>query len=574
VAIYTRNATCAPIKAEEGITGVLTPPNSSTSFFDLPEDQRIGGYPTASQLAGTLDATTLDSEGRCVILEFPAFVLIGVYNPANRDESRDEFRLGFLNALDARVRNLVAAGKRVFLTGDLNIIREEIDTANAEEQLRKHGMTSEEYLSTPARRLLNQLIVDGKTFGEREEGREKSVMWDLCRSFHPRRRGMFTCWEQKINARPGNFGSRIDYVLCSYDWRDWFCESNIQEGLMGSDHCPVYAIIKSKVSVGDTQIDIRDIMNPPGTFINGIRQRDWGSKDLLSISARLIPEFDRRRNIRDMFTKIPSLTTKQSSATSSVVPEDSYSELSGTKTPLDVDESQVAFPPTSSTSFPATFDEFEKKSFSSKTTQVISKRNMENSSAFRPLKRGKSSGPKTIATSAKSQPGKAQSSLKGFFKPKGAIMEVSNQNSISNTDPMRESLAPSPLKTGDATSPSINDIFSSGGTFSHIPENDSIETDVAQVSPVKQFDMNDQEDVVDPIVSKESWSKLLSRRVAPLCEHNVECKSYVTKKPGINCGRSFYICSRPIGPSGTKEKGSEWRCGTFIWSSDWSGSES
>src|SRR3954462_8572614 len=32
VAIYTRNAVCAPIRAEEGITGCLTPPNSSTSF--------------------------------------------------------------------------------------------------------------------------------------------------------------------------------------------------------------------------------------------------------------------------------------------------------------------------------------------------------------------------------------------------------------------------------------------------------------------------------------------------------------------------------------------------------------
>jgi AP endonuclease-2 len=43
---------------------------------------------------------------------------------------------------------------------------------------------------------------------------------------------MFTCWEQKINARPGNFGARIDYVLGSEDMKDWFCDSNIQEGLL------------------------------------------------------------------------------------------------------------------------------------------------------------------------------------------------------------------------------------------------------------------------------------------------------------------------------------------------------
>ena len=233
VAIYTRQSACAPIRAEEGITGVLCPPNSSTSYHELPDHQQIGGYPTNAQLSGsTLDATALDCEGRCVVLEFPAFVLIGTYCPANRDETRDEFRIGFLNALDARVRNLAAMGKRVFLTGDLNIIREELDTANAEEQMRKHGILPEDYLSTPARRILNQLLEGGRVIGERDEGRERPVMFDICRGFHPGRRGMFTCWEQKINARPGNFGSRIDYVLCTLDMKDWFCESNIQEGLM------------------------------------------------------------------------------------------------------------------------------------------------------------------------------------------------------------------------------------------------------------------------------------------------------------------------------------------------------
>lgn len=167
-----------------------------------------------------------------MILEFPAFVLLGVYSPAMRDESRDDFRLGFLNLLDARIRNLVSMGKRVFLTGDMNISREEIDTANAEASMRKNGINVEEYMSTPSRRLFNQLLEGGKVLGERDEGREKSVLWDICRAFHPGRKGMFTCWEQKTNARPGNCGARIDYVLCSLAMKDWFSDSNIQEGLM------------------------------------------------------------------------------------------------------------------------------------------------------------------------------------------------------------------------------------------------------------------------------------------------------------------------------------------------------
>lgn len=253
--IYTRNATCAPIRAEEGITGVLCPPNSAISFRDLPEDQQIGGYPTSEQLTRPafvndeeddedgpdnekpapdpkIDAATLDSEGRSVVLEFPAFVLIGVYCPAHRDQSRDCFRMDFLSALDARVRNLVAMGKRVFVTGDINIAKTALDSAHALEGIRKRTTTEAEYISASSRRLFNSLLSDGIVVGTRDEGREQPVLHDICRSFHPDRSGMYTCWDTRLNTRPGNFGARIDYVLCSLDMREWFSDSNIQEGLM------------------------------------------------------------------------------------------------------------------------------------------------------------------------------------------------------------------------------------------------------------------------------------------------------------------------------------------------------
>ncbi|KAH9436713.1 hypothetical protein MCOR02_000382 [Pyricularia oryzae] len=137
VAIYTRSSKCSPIRAEEGITGILCPPNSTTKFRELSPDQQIGGYPRPDQLSDIIDEATLDSEGRCMILEFPAFVLIGVYSPATRDETRTDFRQAFHKAMDARVRNLVAMGKQVVLTGDLNIIRNELDTAGILERLRK-----------------------------------------------------------------------------------------------------------------------------------------------------------------------------------------------------------------------------------------------------------------------------------------------------------------------------------------------------------------------------------------------------------------------------------------------------
>ncbi|KAI9641072.1 Class II abasic (AP) endonuclease [Ciborinia camelliae] len=559
VAIYTRNSVCAPIRAEEGITGVLTPPNSTASFRDLPKDQQIGGYPTDAQLQDCyLDAATLDSEGRCVILEFPAFVLIGVYCPANRDETRDEFRLGFLNALDTRVRNLVALGKGVFLTGDLNIIREEIDTANAEEQLKKQGKTLQEYISTPARRLFNHLLIGGKIVGDRDEGREAQIMWDICRGFHPERKGMFTCWDQKMNARPGNFGSRIDYVLCSEDRQEWFQGSNIQEGLMGSDHCPVFATLKPRVISDGVEVDIRDIMSKD-MFKNGVMMREWSMKDLLPMSAKLIPEFDRRQSIRDMFNRKPtsSMTSALPSSTSKT--ENGSEELARENITPSLPQITDLLQATPSKIAPQL-----KPSISSSSSISIKRSTDALPPTSQPSKRSKSES-KTSKGSfsgkgSKGQPGKGQSSLMGFFKPKtppaADILPFSN----STTTPT-------------VLTPSADQEVLAGSSAENNSPIKATKDMIIDEEAKDSFTSPEQKEVHDPIVAKESWSRLLTKRIAPRCEHNEPCISYITKKQGINCGRSFYMCPRPLGPSGQQEKNTKWRCGTFIWSSEWNRKE-
>ncbi|KAF7905922.1 hypothetical protein EAF00_000201 [Botryotinia globosa] len=564
VAIYTRNSVCAPIRAEEGITGVLTPPNSTTSFRDLPKDQQIGGYPTGAQLQDYfLDAATLDSEGRCVILEFPAFILIGVYCPANRDEARDEFRIGFLNALDTRVRNLVALGKSIFLTGDLNIIREEIDTANAEDKLKKEGLTVEEYISTPARRLFNHLLIGGKVVGDRDEGKEPQVMWDICRGFHPTRKGMFTCWDQKKNARPGNFGSRIDYVLCSEDRKNWFQDSNIQEGLMGSDHCPVFATLKPRVELDGVEIDIRDVMSKD-MFKNAVRVREWSMKDLLPTSAKLIPEFDRRQSIRDMFTRkptssktaaLPSNFSNAGNGLESAQADGPFS-ISNNVNPLGASPTKITSPTKSfiSSSSPTpvkrSTDALQLVSQPSKRSKVEAKSN-----------KGPSNG-----RGNRGQLGKGQSSLMGFFKSKTPqVAQTAHQ-------------ADSPsLSTSDSSAATPAESVSQECLAGCSTENDSplkAERSTNNDEEIeKSYDSRQDKEVHDPIVAKESWSKLLTKRIPPKCEHKEPCISHITKKPGINRGRSFYMCPRPLGPSGQQERNTEWRCNTFIWSSEWAGKE-
>ncbi|KAK1671914.1 DNA lyase [Colletotrichum godetiae] len=588
VAIYTRNATCCPIRAEEGITGVLPAPNSSTSFRDLPEDQQIGGYPRASQLSSEVDEGTLDSEGRCVVLEFPAFVLIGTYSPATRDSSRDDFRLGYLGALDARVRNLVAAGKQVILTGDLNVIREEMDTCNLRETLRKEGMTVEEWMEGPSRRFINQLVVGGQVTGERDEGKETPVLHDLTRFFHPTRQSMFTCWDTKRNTRPANNGSRIDYILCSSGIKDWFTDSNIQEGLMGSDHCPVYAVMNDVVTTDGKESSVLDLMNPSGVFHDGKRLREWSQKDLLPLSAKLIPEFDRRRNIRDMFMKKPAPKPAPSPVSTpleshSLLTEDDSDYPVTTQETQDLDASQATTatedapatsqapmhssaaklpPPKPTTSF----------SSSSQTTNPLVKRPAESAaSAKRTPKKSKTN----------ESDGKAQSTLMGFFKPKNPSPQT--QSSPAEAGASRTNQPPSPftknkaagVKGGSANGPirALSGLSETAGPLpagtAESPGGGGGKDTSPPSSSAKPFETT-SEKVFDPIEVKESWSKFnLGKRVVPKCEHGEPCISFQTKKPGVNCGRSFFICARPLGKSGEKEKGTEWRCPTFIWSSDW-----
>lgn len=544
VVIYTRNTVCAPIRAEEGITGILTPPNSATSFRDLPEAEQIGGYPTAEQLPlSKVDATTLDSEGRCVVLEFPAFVLVGTYCPANRDDTRDAFRLGFLTMVDARIRNLVAMGKRVVWTGDLNISREELDTATAEESMRKHGLSGEEFVSTPARRMFNQLLLDGKVIGERDEGREKAVLWDVTRGFHKGRKGMFTCWETKVNARPGNYGSRIDYVLSSICMKDWFSDSNIQEGLMGSDHCPVYAILKDRIMIGGKEVCTLDIMNPPGTFHDGVRVRHWTTKDLLPTSGKLIPEFDRRQSIRDMFSKKPSLSTSQSfDGPLSNGNGDDESPATLPNAPISsVEQSGRGQPAVVEQSAPAT----------PKNSTVMKRGQKETSAPV--AKRAKSAS----QTSAPGDNGRGQKSLKGFFQPKMTSKSATAQpDGLDGADEDQVTLSGAEKHE---TSHSVGFIaINAPATGLPTPSQETSQR-------------SDGDGLVDPIVSKESWGKLFVKPAAPKCEHAEPCKTMLTKKSGVNCGRSFWMCARPLGPSGNKERGTQWRCGTFIWASDWNG---
>jgi len=554
VGIYTRNATCAPIRAEEGLLGVLPSP-SGTPYRQLPESQSIGGYPSEFQVAELgVDPAALDAEGRCLILEFPAFVLFGVYSPANSNGLRDDFRYGFVCALDCRIRNLTRLGKRVVLVGDLNVSRHEIDTASSADDMRKNGITHEDYISSPNRRIFNQLLVGGEVFGERDEGREKGVLWDTTRGFHPDRAGMYTHWEQKINARPGNFGSRIDFVLVAESMRSWIRDANIQEGLLGSDHCPVYADFYDVVTTPDGDINLLDIMNPAGTFVNGERKREWKVQDIPAFSGKRLQEFDKRRSIKSMFA---APKVKQEPKPSPQVANDIKLESEETS------DFQAAYSKPSQSSTTTT-------GLNDNVASPDKKRKATTNTKPAPAKRQKSDTHMLNTSSNGLAPtAKGQQSLKGFFQPKPNTLTKLEDNTDQKKDGSvySENASPGAVPASPAGIAKISDtsILRSPSTPSLKPvaTPTSVNTNPSPTNSLSNFEARS--------ATSATWSALLnSRPTAPKCEdHGEPCKTMQTKKKGSNQGRSFWMCARPLGPSGQKERGTEWRCGTFIWSSDW-----
>lgn len=173
-----------------------------------------------------------------------------------------------------------------------------------------------------------------------------------------------------------------------------------------------------------------------------------------------------------------------------------------------------------------------------------------------PIKRSKSSAPNPGATAS------GQKTLAGFFKPK------STGNSTASLAPSESPKVSQNASASSATDGADLDVSS---TPTENAPASSAELSRGDLTPSKLGG----DTVIDPIVSKQDWGKLFTKKPVPKCDgHQEPCISLTTKKPGMNQGRAFWICPRPLGPSGEKEKGTQWRCATFIWSSDWNSSAS
>lgn len=201
--------------------------------MDLPQYHEYWNYAEKKGYSGTAIFTRnaplsvtygvgvpeLDTEGRMITLEYPAFYLVTCYTPnAQRELARIDHRLSWDEAFRNRLKELDQE-KPVIVCGDLNVAHQEIDLKNPKSNRGSAGFSDEERESFTA--LLNTGFTD--TF----------------RYLHPDTADAYTWWSYMFKARQNNAGWRIDYFLVSDRIADKISAAPIYSDILGSDHCPV-----------------------------------------------------------------------------------------------------------------------------------------------------------------------------------------------------------------------------------------------------------------------------------------------------------------------------------------------
>lgn len=557
-----------PEKAEYGLTGrkaqgavVPNPGVSSSPAPAIPASNGnspagIGGHPIDCR--DELDDDlyhSLDEEGRGVIVDFGLFVLFNLYCPvaSDVDSPRYNFRMAFHQCLNERARKLLAQGREVIIVGDINIARQPIDHCDYSQS--HSDRTSEEdkelervkfYEESVARTWFNTFL------------QPRGPFHDVHREFFPHRVGMYTCWSTLINARPANYGTRIDYTLVSPGLRDWVKAADIQQEVPGSDHCPVYVDLYDERMIDGQMVKLRDLLS--------------NAKTPPPLAASRWEEFN-TKSLKSFFANGAAV------------------KVAGqTPSPVKASSSRVWQPPPR----PA-------KSATETCTTVESDKKAHVDGAVSDTNKKR----KTASSAATTPPTNKSKQLK-----LGSFFAAPSSKSTSDLTPASAS--------GDEASQSTtikSDLPSKGAAAAAAAAaddgDDEVDWDYLYSLPDPDAPTESTKSTSQSTSTTAAWSNLFTAPPAPLCTtHSEPCKSYRVNKRDSknNYGRHFWLCSRNVGPNyekgfgGWEGKGwgsagssgggnpmdvainrpppaadadqgggdpKQFRCGFFMWHSDW-----
>lgn len=169
-------------------------------------------------------------------------------------------------------------------------------------------------------------------------------------------------------------------------------------------------MVKDNVEIEGIKYSIEDLMNAQEVFKNGkdTKQRKTGESPALS--AKLMPEFDKRQSIKDMFNRRPLAKSAIRSDTASSVRENTEQQ---TTSESQQDKTDAITPGNEILEYSSQTTNSTTTSFGHEGSPK-QRRKLSEGTMPKTIKRKKSAtGPITNASI-----GKRQQSLKGFFQPK------------------------------------------------------------------------------------------------------------------------------------------------------------
>jgi exodeoxyribonuclease-3 len=161
-----------------------------------------------------------DVEGRVITAEFQDTYFVSAYFPNSQDKgARIAYKIDFCDAIQEFCQNLLKSKKSLVLCGDYNIAHQPIDLARPDENEETAGYLPAE------REWISQFLESG---------------WiDTFRDQHPTQTEAYSWWSARTRARERNIGWRIDYQVVPAEHQELILNSEIQDQVLGSDHCPV-----------------------------------------------------------------------------------------------------------------------------------------------------------------------------------------------------------------------------------------------------------------------------------------------------------------------------------------------
>ncbi|KDQ51066.1 hypothetical protein JAAARDRAFT_164138 [Jaapia argillacea MUCL 33604] len=537
VAVYTDSRHVVPLKAEEGLSGKLQPKPPLTS-----EERVSSSYPYAHEmdLMADEDGNTpsnfidLDSEGRALAVDFGLFVLINVYCPNQTSEARLSFKMNYHLLLQERVRKLVEQEKReVIVVGDMNICATPLDHCDGH-----LPSNSSNFWEHPTRAWFRDWI-----------GPE-GPMVDVVRKFWPERKDMYTCWNTKISARESNYGTRVDYILTTKGLLKWIKHGDIQPSIKGSDHCPIFIDLFDEITSesGETVV-LQEVMKfGDGREVPRLAAKYWNE---FSGKQKLLSSFFGKRSNVD-----PEVPPPIESMGAAVIPSPPGS--THTQTPNDLSNSSSPAPIPSSSSQPEPSQSLPEPPSQSKP--------------LKPLKRKKSPDPTLHFTKGKKLKS-GQTKLNTFFAKPKARTAPTPKNPVSNSHSHETSktITIDDESTGEDSIP-----------LSQVDADYRLACELSAMEDEGQGTILSQGELASASASsssesKAAWSQLFARVEPPNCTiHGEPAKLFTVNKPGPNKGKTFFLCSRPVGPGYDKGKSERlreevdhrYKCNYFKWASE------